>query len=119
MSQRGPTWTEAHRHACEVRHVLALPSRGHRAAYLEAVAAKRGQPAADRLRADVQSAWAAARSAAPPPPGDSPAPASPGSVHLGVNAPRTVSVPAHGSFLAPPAAGSSDPIKGVESGAAA
>jgi hypothetical protein len=30
-----PTYTEAHRHATEVAHVAALPSREHRVRYLE------------------------------------------------------------------------------------
>lgn len=54
----GPTYSEAHRAACEARWVAALPTHGDRRAYLERVARRRGQAAADRLR---QAAWGAMR----------------------------------------------------------
>ena len=46
------TWTEAHRHACEVRYLQGLAPYA-RKAYLEAVANKRGAAAAQRLRVDA------------------------------------------------------------------
>jgi len=46
------TWTEAHRHACEVRHVQSL-APGERETYLQHVAEKRGEEAAGRLRRDA------------------------------------------------------------------
>lgn len=57
----GATWSEEHRHACEVRYVLAMPSREERAAYLDALPRFRGKAAAERLRADVAAAWRARR----------------------------------------------------------
>jgi len=46
------TWTEAHRHACEVRYVQGLAADA-REAYLQRVAEKRGAAAGERLRRDV------------------------------------------------------------------
>jgi hypothetical protein len=46
------TWTEAYRHACEVRYVQRLDPHS-REAYLQGVERKRGQAAAQRLRADA------------------------------------------------------------------
>jgi hypothetical protein len=46
------TWTEVHRHACEVRYVQCLDPHA-REAYLQGVERKRGQAAAQRLRADA------------------------------------------------------------------
>jgi hypothetical protein len=46
------TWTEAHRHACEVRHVENL-APVERETYLQHVAEKRGKEAAARLRRDA------------------------------------------------------------------
>lgn len=51
-----PTYTEAHRHACEVRFVISLPSNERRKAYLEAVADFRGHEAYQRLRRDAWNA---------------------------------------------------------------
>jgi hypothetical protein len=56
-ASRGPTYTEAHRHACEVRYVLAMPDKNRRRAYLEGVEKARGKSAADRLREGVMKAW--------------------------------------------------------------
>jgi hypothetical protein len=56
---RGPTYTEAHRHACEVRYVLAMPDKNRRRAYLAGVEKARGKPAADRLRTDILNEWKA------------------------------------------------------------
>lgn len=47
------TATEDHRHACEVRHVAALPSNGDRKRYLDGVENFRGAAAANRLRVDA------------------------------------------------------------------
>lgn len=110
MTDRGFTWTEQHRHECEVRHVARLPTKGQRAAYFEGLEKWRGPDAVARLRADVAAAWYAAHpeKAAPPPPGGSPAPAASGPVHSAVNAACTKTVPGDGSFLGRGGAGSSD-----------
>ena len=52
----GATYTEAHRHACEVRYLAGMATHRERAAFLRGVAKARGAPAADRLRRDT---WAA------------------------------------------------------------
>ena len=46
------TDSEAHRHACEVRHVQSL-APGERETFLRHVAEKRGKEAAERLRRDA------------------------------------------------------------------
>jgi hypothetical protein len=46
------TWTEAHRHACEVRHVQGLAADA-REAYLQGIERKRGDVSARRLRQDA------------------------------------------------------------------
>lgn len=48
------TYTEAHRHACEVRYVRDLDPEA-RALFLKRVEAKRGVEAAARLRAGVEA----------------------------------------------------------------
>lgn len=49
---RGPTYSEQYRHECEVREVRAMtPER--REAFLQLVAEKRGQAAAERIRREV------------------------------------------------------------------
>lgn len=55
--------TEPQRHAAEVKHVLALRYRGREVAqrYLELVADKRGQQAADKLEQDAREEWNAAQ----------------------------------------------------------
>ena len=65
MSDRGHTYTEAYRHECEVRFVVGMPGPEQRRTYLAGVEAKRGKPAADRLREGVRAVWAAARQKAP------------------------------------------------------
>ncbi|WP_175689680.1 DUF7696 family protein [Burkholderia anthina] len=49
---------EQHRHECEVRYVLGIESRAVRQSYLTAVEARRGKAAAQKLRDDVERAWA-------------------------------------------------------------
>lgn len=51
-----PTYTQAHRHACEVRHVAGMPTNRDRAVYLAAVATKRSAGEAARLRVDTWKA---------------------------------------------------------------
>ena len=46
------TWSEAYRHVCEVHYVQGLEPDA-REAYLQGVAKKRGQAAAQRLRRDA------------------------------------------------------------------
>lgn len=53
-----PTWTEAHRHACEVREVLTWP-RDKRLRYYGLVEKTRGTQAATRLRDAVNATWKA------------------------------------------------------------
>ena len=50
---RGHTYSEQYRHECEVRYVLAMPSREQRAEYLDSLVRKRSAAAAERLRQDV------------------------------------------------------------------
>lgn len=50
-----PLWSEGHRHACEVGHVVALEFEA-RAAYLATVLKKRGAEAHLRLANDVADA---------------------------------------------------------------
>lgn len=57
---RAYTYSEQFRHECEVRYVVALPTRQQRLDFLAAVEKRRGEAAARRLRDDVQQAWAAA-----------------------------------------------------------
>lgn len=54
----GATYTEAFRHACEVRYCVAMSSNDERKRYLEGVEKRRGRTAADRIRRDV---WRAMR----------------------------------------------------------
>ena len=56
------TATEAHRHACEARHVLALPTLPARREALAAREERRGKPEADRLR-ETMTALAVGRRA--------------------------------------------------------
>ena len=49
-----PTYTEAHRHACEVRHVADLPSDAERSRYLVLVREARGEATSTNLRT---AAW--------------------------------------------------------------
>lgn len=50
------TWSEAHRQACEARHVLAMPFPLRRP-YLQAIGQSRGQAAMQTLTDAVQSQW--------------------------------------------------------------
>ena len=56
--------TEAHRHACEARHLLALPTLAGRREALAAREERRGKPEADRLRETMTALSAAGRGAA-------------------------------------------------------
>lgn len=53
----GYTYSEEWRHACEIRMVLAMPSRERRAAYLALVERHRGKAAADRMKAELTRVW--------------------------------------------------------------
>lgn len=46
---------EAHRHACEVRSVLAMGDKNRMKNYMDLCEKHRGKKAADRLRADVRA----------------------------------------------------------------
>ena len=48
-----PEWL----HECEAKAIAALPSTAQRRAWLEALEAKRGKAAADRLRATIKALW--------------------------------------------------------------
>ena len=118
MIERGYTWSEEWRHICEVRFIIDMPGRDQRLAYLAGIAKRRGQPAADKLQADVRAAWPR-RHEAPRPPGEGPRAASLGAVHLGVNAAGQGIPPGLGSFLGSAHGGDSDPVTCVDSGVAA
>ena len=49
--------SEAWRHECEARAILALPTLADRRAHLEAIEARRGKPEADRLRVTMGRIW--------------------------------------------------------------
>lgn len=51
------TASEAWRHECEVRFVLAMPGREARGKYINGVEKRRGSVAAERLRQDISRAW--------------------------------------------------------------
>ena len=51
------TASEAWRHECEARAILALPTLADRRAHLEAIETRRGKPEADRLRSTMGSIW--------------------------------------------------------------
>lgn len=115
---RGFTYTEQHRHECEVRFVLAMPSRARRAEYLDGVTHRRGQAAGDALRQAVAEAWHAARKAPTPQQGGSSG-AQRGSVHpTGERTPKG-GYPGLGSFLGDRHEGDSSPVECVESGVSA
>lgn len=44
-----PTYTEAHRHACEVRYVVAMLTGFDRSRYLRGVGEERGKQARERI----------------------------------------------------------------------
>lgn len=117
---RGFTYTEQHRHECEVRHVMALPTRQARADYIASITKRRGEAAGERMRADLSTAWASRRQATNPPP-----PSGKGGRDLDAAAGAAVNpavnpdVPDVGSFLASAHEGSLRPAGCVVSGAAA
>ena len=117
--QRGHTYSEAFRHECEVRYVLALPSKWARRDYLNSLHKWRSPAAVERLRADVAAAWHARRTESPGPPdgedGPPPLPACAG-VNASVNGNHE---PVKGSFLHATNAGNSRPIESVVSGVSA
>lgn len=115
-ADRGFTYSEQHRHECEVRHVLALSTRHERADYIAVVTKRRGDAAGERMRTDLSAAWAARRHPNEPrAPKNGVAHAFGAVVHL--NGARTK--PVHGSFLVPSGGGDSDLVRCVVSGAPA
>ena len=48
-----PTDSEEHRHECEARAILRLPTLGQRREWLESIERKRGKKEADRLKATM------------------------------------------------------------------
>lgn len=59
MDSREPvtdTTSEAYRHQCEVRFILAMPTNKKRKKYIDGVREKRNDAAADRLYNDVKRA---------------------------------------------------------------
>ena len=54
-----PSDSEAWRHECEARAIAALPTLAERRAWLAAIAKRRGDQAADRLRATMRAVWSA------------------------------------------------------------
>lgn len=54
-----PSDSEAWRHECEARAIAALPTLAARRAWLAEIAKRRGDPAADRLRATMRAVWSA------------------------------------------------------------
>jgi hypothetical protein len=62
--QPAPTYTEAHRHACEVAYVVGLPGRAERISYFALVRERRGAAAAKRLRGEAIAAWKAGQEVA-------------------------------------------------------
>jgi len=122
---RGFTYSEQHRHQCEVRYVLRLPSRMARWAYVEGATAPDGKPirgvrhlrgdaAADRLRDAVRDAWRAQRATTPPAPSAGEA-APAAALRSGVALNAAID-PVSGSSLGVEHAGDSDPVQGVVSG---
>lgn len=57
-----PTYTEAHRRACEARLVLSWPLAKRRA-YLQDIERTRGAQSAQSLRDEIQTQWRLARGA--------------------------------------------------------
>lgn len=55
--ERGPTWGEEHRAACEARTVMQW-EKPARSKYYELVQQKRGPAAMQKLKADVAEQWA-------------------------------------------------------------
>jgi hypothetical protein len=52
-----PTDSEEHRHECEARAILRLPTLGQRREWLESIERKRGKKEADRLRQTMGKIW--------------------------------------------------------------
>lgn len=57
------SWSEAWRAECEALHVLRLPSKHARHAYLDRVASKRGCAARNALERLAMDVWAALKGA--------------------------------------------------------
>jgi hypothetical protein len=53
--------SEDWRHECEAKAIAKLQTLSDRRAHLEWIEAKRGKPAADKLRATMQALWKARR----------------------------------------------------------
>lgn len=129
--ERGPTWSEEHRHACEVDFIARLPSRERRRRYFDGwtteqgrvmppLARSRGEEAVEKLRKDVRDRFNAIRdgTAGPISPAGEAGAAAQG-VHGGGERVCTTSVPTGGSSLAITHASSSDPASCVDSGVGA
>lgn len=72
------TWSEAHRHACEVDEIARLPQQWDVDARLQGIRAKRGEAAMARIARDVsehRSELARQGKLRPPSAGGAPAPA--------------------------------------------
>jgi hypothetical protein len=54
-----PSDSEAWRHECEARHILALPTLERRRALLAGIEDKRGAAAAQALRSTIEQLWKA------------------------------------------------------------
>lgn len=128
---RGPTWSEEHRHACEVRFICSLPTREARRRYFDGLtnaqgrlikplAALRGEDVVQRLRADVLAEWARRMTRAAPCPQQEGEGAHGHAVDRpGELASRTTSVPDGGSSLAPGREGPLRRVGCVDSGVGA
>ena len=55
------TASEAWRHECEARAILALPTLAERRAWMETIERKRGMPAANALRLTMRAIWEESR----------------------------------------------------------
>lgn len=130
--ERGPTWEEDHRHACEVRYICSLPTLEARRRYFDGwtneqgrlikpLASTRGEAAAQRLREDVRRAWAQRGSEAPTPRQEGQGSAAPAGGHPGEQGLRNsmVHVPADGSLPAPGREGPLRRVGCVDSGVCA
>ena len=114
-ADRGPTYTEQHRHQCEVRYVLSLGKAGRDAYFYgddkrKPLAAVRGEAAAALLIADARAAFEArkaARRATPSPnsPREGQGSGAQGSSPASVIAMAYGYPPGDGSFLTAPVEG--------------
>lgn len=59
---RVDSWSEAWRHECEARSILAMPSKHQRQDFLAGIEKYRGAAAAEKLRAKVLQVWEHERS---------------------------------------------------------